>query len=206
MNNEPAYLLLSLSFLLLNSCAVQQAPSIAIKPAGTVASNINDARVTRFLSKGDIYKTTYQLCPEACDFNNRMNDRSFYSWGKPSAIGILYLGRGGLAKKMPVPNSMKEEDLSTASYVSFKSKGNFEVLMNPLKDEAFAISSIFGRNQDLKINIISIQKVTASQLSIFPTEVTEIEKKRGRDHKPQQIDEITWQEGQPPQIIGVRKW
>lgn len=206
MKNKSAYLLLSLSFLLLNSCATQKIQPIAVKPAGTVTSDINDARVNRFLAKGDIYRTTYQLCPGVCDFSNKMNDRSFYSWGKPSAVGILYLGRGGLAKKMPVPNSLKEEDLSTASYVSFQSKGDFEKFMKPLEDESFSVGSIFNRDKNSTINIISIKKVTGSELFKFPTEVTEMENKNTRKHKPQQIDEITWQEGQAPQIIGVRKW
>jgi hypothetical protein len=82
----------------------------------------------------------------------------------------------------------------------------FAKFMKPFKDESFAIDSISGRNQDLKINITSIKKVTGSELFQFPNEVTEIENKNRREIKPQQIDEITWQEGQPPQIIGVRKW
>jgi hypothetical protein len=207
MNSKLVYSLLPLLFFLLNSCAVEKSPLIAIVPPKTsIAAEPGNYAATQFLSKGDIYKTTYQVCRGVCDLSNHRNDISFYSWGKPTTVGIFYTSSLGVLKKMPEPNSTKEIDILSGSHVCFKAKGNFEVLMKPLKDEAFAIGSAFGRGTDLKIHILSIKKVTASQLFRFPNDITEREHKNDPKVIPQQVDNITWQEGQPPQVIGVRKW
>jgi hypothetical protein len=207
MNSKLAYSLLPLLLLSLNSCAVKKSPLIAeVSPKTSIAAEPENYAATQFLSKGDIYKTTYQKCRGVCDPNDRKTHMSFYSWGKPTTVGIFYTSSLGVLKKMPEPNSTKEIDVLSASYICFKAKGNFEVLMKPLKDEAFAIGSAFGRGTDLKIQILSIKKVTASQLFRFPNDITEREHKNDPKVIPQQVDNITWQEGQPPQVIGVRKW
>jgi hypothetical protein len=137
-------------------------------------------------------------------------------------------------EKLKLPNNIYQGNVTNASLV-IKSKGVLSGTKSPLPTEKFtptnALSTpilmrnrvfIFGRIRIVSIKPLNpireefefnrkvefVNNFTSSGMltmeAAIPAYYQDYQNKP--DIKPQQVDKITWQEGQPPQIIPVRQW
>ncbi len=178
----------------------------------------------------DLYSMEYRLCTTKCP----EAISQIVTWGKPTEVGIVYYDGFFWNNTTNLAVSMAKLRMNS-TYFLVKSKGTAPALKKPLGTERFAPVEVFygaGVKSEKsteygKIEIISIRKIpnptpgeeyltamkTLGGKMRYPFMIS-ADRIEGYfsysldrpEIKPQQVDPITWQEGQQPQVIPVKAW
>ena len=218
-----AFLLISATAL--SSCSKAQSAATTEKaaPSQSIASQSPE---------GDIYTMEYKLCGRKCDANTSQ----IVTWGKPTEIGIGYFddritqintklitsiekGRGmqtyfmvkckgtlpGIAQPVRidrfVPAETYQNILVKSSGVDGKDKpiyGHVEIVSIKQIPRTPSDNPEMVAAMTLKAKIGDMYMTKPGAVNGYVTMKPDI--------TPQQVEPITWQEGQPPQVIPVKTW
>jgi hypothetical protein len=174
------------------------------------------------------YKTKTVVDKDEC-----ISKRYLYTWGKPSQIGILYHYSNSAERPIPKMPPPGDDIIGVQIKLVFKSKGEVPGLSYPLPTEKFyprdgnviyppeyyKVASISGNLRIQEIKKLSAAEANDAMDDSFSDKSNPNEGVIYRRNyylaiknnpidaiKPQQIYPITWQNGQPPQVIPFTKW
>jgi hypothetical protein len=176
------------------------------------------------------YKTKTVVDKDEC-----ISKRYLYTWSKPSQMGVLYHYNDAVDRPIPKMPPPGDDMIGVSISLVFKSKGEVPGLSYPLPTEKFypkqTNGDLISPRQYYKIVDISgslriqeIKKLSAAEANdamddsfsdksnpntgvIYRRNYYFSIKNNPIDAiKPQQIYPITWQDGQPPQVIPFTKW
>ena len=216
--------LLLISIAALSGCSKAESTATTEKaaPSQSIASQSPE---------GDIYTMEYRLCGKKCDANTSQ----IVTWGKPTEIGIGYFDDRITQISTKLLTSVdKMKPMQT--YFMVKCRGTLPGIEQPTKVDRFVpaetyqsvlvgwteakpMKPLFGH-----IEIVSIKQIPRTpgdkpdmiaamtlKAKISDMYMTRAGAVNGYvtmkpDITPQQVEPITWQEGQPPQLILVKTW
>lgn len=197
--------------------------------AGTTDKTAPSQPIASQSPQEDIYTMEYKLCGKKCDTNTSQ----IMTWGKPTEMGIGYFDdriTQNSTKLLAPTNKEKQRGMQT--YLMVKCKGTLPGVEEPLKAERFvptetyldAITAIDSKPHYGQIQILWIKKIARTpndnpkiiasgtlKSKLYEPLITKGDTVQGyvtmqSPITPQQVDRITWSEGQPPQVIPVKRW